>query len=200
MTWQIFNISSGRWLGSCSIEPDADDLAARGEIAIECSHPGNGTLALVDGKAVAIPPQPSAYHEWTGRAWAISTAAQAEKRSAEQEAVWAAIKNKRYNNLRGGIYVSSVQKWFQTDDGSRQQYTFMRTLPELPAGMQWKTMDNSFVTMSKPLLDELALKLLTDEQADFANAERHRAAMLAAANPLDYDYSTGWTATYGGAA
>ena len=61
-------------------------------------------------------------------------------------------------------------------------------------------MDNSFVTMSKPLLDELALKLLTDEQADFANAERHRAAMLAAANPLDYDYSTGWTATYGGAA
>ena len=196
MTWQIFKISDGQWLGSCSIEPDAADLAARGETAIECDHAANGTLALIDGKAVEIPPRPSEWHEWTGRGWSISAAAKTQKRAAEQEAVWTAIKNKRYNNLRGGIYVASVQKWFQTDDGSRQQYTFMRTLPELPEGMQWKTMDNSFVQMTKPLLDELSMILLTCEQADFANAERHRAAMMQAENPQDYDYNTGWTDTY----
>ena len=40
------------------------------------------------------------------------------------------------------------------------------------------------------------MQLLLDEQADFANAERHRAAMLQADNPLDYDYSSGWTAIF----
>ena len=50
--------------------------------------------------------------------------------------------------------------------------------------------------MTRELLDELSMQLLLDEQADFANAERHRAAMLQADNPLDYDYSSGWTATF----
>ena len=38
--------------------------------------------------------------------------------------------------------------------------------------------------------------LLFQGQADFANAERHKAAMLKAENPLEYDYSDGWTANY----
>ncbi|SKN87598.1 Uncharacterised protein [Mycobacteroides abscessus subsp. massiliense] len=38
--------------------------------------------------------------------------------------------------------------------------------------------------------------MVLDEQADFANAERHKAAMLKAENPLEYDYSDGWTANY----
>ena len=84
-------------------------------------------------------------------------------------------------------------KWFHNDDSARQQYTFLRTLPKLPEKLIWKTIDNSFVEMTQALLDELSLKLIADEQADFANAERHRAAMLKADNPLDYDYSAGWT-------
>ncbi|UOO82756.1 DUF4376 domain-containing protein [Uruburuella testudinis] len=145
-------------------------------------------------------PRPSHYHTFADGRWQISTGNANIKREAEQAAVWEAIKNKRHANLRGGVYLDSVSKWFQTDDATRQQYTFMRTLPELPPGMQWKTMDNSFIEMTKTLLDELSIKLLTDEQADFTNAERHRAAMLAAAEPLDYDYSSGWTATYEAAA
>ena len=37
--------------------------------------------------------------------------------------------------------------------------------------------------MTRELLDELSMQLLLDEQADFANAERHRAAMLQADIP-----------------
>ena len=55
-------------------------------------------------------------------------------------------------------------------------------------------MDNSFVPMTRELLDELTLTLISDEQHDFQNAERHKAAMLKAANPLEYDYSDGWSA------
>ncbi|AWX16291.1 hypothetical protein CEP48_03275 [Mergibacter septicus] len=118
-------------------------------------------------------------------------------KAEQQTQMWEQIKQKRYQNCRSGVYVKSVDKWFHSDDASRQQYTFMRTLPDFPP-TQWKTMDNSFVEMTKDLLNELSLAMFAHEQADFANAERHRAAMLAAENPLDYDYSTGWQEVFNG--
>ena len=145
----------------------------------------------------AVPP-PSALHTWDAakKTWVLDKAATQVLKAAQQEEMWTRIKQKRHDNLRGGVYVKSIGEWLHSDDESRAQYTFMRTMPALPEKMMWKTMDNTFVHMTKALLDELSLQLLADEQADFANAERHRAAMLKADNPLDYDYSGGWTANY----
>lgn len=153
-----------------------------------------GSLILPD--LSITPPRPSALHTWDGKTWVLDKAAAQVLKTAQQEEMWTRIKQKRHDNLRGGVYVKSIGKWLHSDDESRAQYTFMRTMPQLPEKMVWKTMDNTFVPMTKALLDELSLQLLADEQADFANAERHRAAMLKADNPLDYDYSGGWTANY----
>lgn len=155
-----------------------------------------GSLILPD--LSITPPRPSALHTWdtAKKAWVLDKAAAQAHKTAQQEEMWTRIKQKRHDNLRGGVYVKSIGKWLHSDDESRAQYTFMRTMPALPEKMVWKTMDNTFVPMTKALLDELSLQLLADEQADFANAERHRAAMLKAGNPLDYDYSGGWTANY----
>lgn len=84
----------------------------------------------------------------------------------------------------------------ETDDASRTQYLALAVMPRLPEKLTWKTMDNSFLIMTKALLGELMEQMLIDEQADFANAERHKAAMLKAENPLEYDYSGSWTANY----
>ena len=157
-----------------------------------------GSLILPD--LSVTPPRPSALHIWDGKAWVLDKAAAQQHKAVQQEEMWTRIKQKRHDNLRGGVYVKSIGKWLHSDDESRAQYTFMRTMPALPEKMAWKTMDNTFVPMTKTLLDELSLQLLADEQADFANAERHRAAMLKADNPLDYDYSGGWTANYATAA
>ena len=145
----------------------------------------------------AVPP-PSALHTWDAakKTWVLDKAAAQVLKAAQQEEMWTRIKQKRHDNLRGGVYVKSIGEWLHSDDESRAQYTFMRTMPTLPEKMMWKTMDNTFVPMTRALLDELSLQLLADEQADFANAERHRAAMLKADNPLDYDYSGGWAANY----
>ena len=94
------------------------------------------------------------------------------------------------------MYVKSVDKWFHTDDNSRTQYLALAVMPKLPEKLAWKTMDNSFVNMTKVLLEELMTQMLVDEQADFANAERHKAAMEKADKPLEYDYSDGWTANF----
>lgn len=114
----------------------------------------------------------------------------------QQDSIWEAIKQKRHNNTRGGVYVKSVDKWFHTDDPSRTQYLALQLLPQLPSDLKWKTMDNSFIKLDKALLSEIAMTILKDEQNDFANAERHRMAMLQADEPLSYDYSSGWSARF----
>lgn len=157
---------------------------------------GGQIAADADGKPVLTPPRPSEYHEWDGKKWKISKDAAARKKAAAVAAVWEKIKQKRHENLRGGVYVESVGKWFHNTDEARQQYTFMRTLPQLPPDLMWKTMDGGFVNLTRALLDELSLKLLADEQQDFANAERHRVLMEQSDDPENYDYSDGWTENY----
>ena len=147
---------------------------------------------------VVFNPRPSTAHEWdeANRQWRLD-AARAARLNAEQQAeVWERIKAKRYDNLRHGVFVKSVGKWFQTDDASRTQYLALAVMPRLPEKLPWKTMDNSFVNMTKALLGDLMEQMLVDEQADFANAERHKAAMEKVEHPLEYDYSDGWTANY----
>ena len=181
----------------------SDDLGDVPAGAVEISDAQHAELlaALNAGSLILpdlsiTPPRPSALHTWDGKAWVLDKAAAQAHKTAQQEEMWTRIKQKRHDNLRGGVYVKSIGKWLHSDDESRAQYTFMRTMPALPEKLVWKTMDNTFVPITQALLDELSLQLLADEQADFANAERHRAAMLKADNPLDYDYSGGWTANY----
>ena len=137
---------------------------------------------------------PSELHQWNGKAWALSKEAAAAVKAEQQAEMWERIKAKRAQSCHAGIYIKSLKKWLHSDADSRQQYTFLRTLDKLPENLMWKTVDNSFVPMTRELLDELSLKLIADEQHDFQNAERHKAAMLKAENPLDYDYSDGWSA------
>lgn len=119
-----------------------------------------------------------------------------EIKQTNQELVWSAIKDKRHNNTRGGVYISSVDKWFHTDESSRIQYLALITLPSLPDNLQWKTMDNSFIVLTRPLLTELTSAMLIKEQQDFMNAEQHKQRMMQADNPLEYDFSDGWSAIY----
>lgn len=136
-------------------------------------------------------PRPSLHHIWQDGDWVLDV-----EKSVLQDAVWEQIKQKRHTVTRGGVYLKSVDKWFHTDDSSRTQYLALQILPQIPPDLMWKTMDNSFVKLDKPLLTELAMTILANEQADFANAERHRLAMLQADDPLAYDYSSGWSRTH----
>ena len=149
-------------------------------------------------EGLTIDPPPSSLHTWDAakKTWVLDKAAAQARKAAQQDEMWERIKAKRYDNLRHGVFVKSVGKWFYTNDESRTQYILLRTMKTLPPNLKWKTMENDFVLMTRELLDEMTTQMVLDEQADFANAERHKAAMLKAENPLEYDYSGGWTANY----
>ena len=156
-----------------------------------------GSLILPDLSITS--PRPSALHTWDGKAWVLDKAAAQAHKTAQQEEMWTRIKAKREEQRYGGAYIPALKKWLQSDEPSRTQYLQLQLLEAkglFKQPVRWKTMDNSFIGLDAAAVTAIALQIMDNEQADFANAERHRAAMLKADNPLDYDYSDGWTEIY----
>ena len=150
-------------------------------------------------EGLTIEPPPSSLHTWDGKAWVLDAETAAALKQAQQEEMWTRIKAKREEQRYGGAYIPALKKWLQSDEPSRTQYLQLQLLEAkglFKQPVRWKTMDNSFIGLDAAAVTAIALQIMDNEQADFANAERHRAAMLKADNPLDYDYSGGWTANY----
>ena len=114
--------------------------------------------------------------------------------------VWAQIKGERDRRKVGGVKVKvgTTNKWFHSDDASRiQQMGLVMMGAGIPANLQWKTMDGSFITMTQALATSVFGAVAASDQTVFAAAETHRVAMEASADPASYDYSGGWLKIYG---
>lgn len=110
---------------------------------------------------------------------------------------WLEIKAERERRKAGGVKVAG--KWFHSDDASRiQQLGLVMMGANLPAGLQWKTMDGSFITMTPAIAQQVFTGQAASDQAIFAAAEAHKAAMEASADPSAYDFSGGWPAIFAG--
>lgn len=115
--------------------------------------------------------------------------------SSARAAQWEAIKARREIVKAGGVKVAvdGEDKWFHTDDPSRiQQIGLVMMGASLPTGLQWKTMDGSFVTMTQALAGQVFQANAAHDQATFAAAEQHRVAMEASERPDLYDFSSSW--------
>lgn len=112
-------------------------------------------------------------------------------------AKWEAIKAERDRRTDQGGYKVGT-KWFHSDQKSRsQQLGLVLFGASIPASLQWKTMDGSFVTMTQLLAGQVLAAAAASDQAIFAAAEAHRQAMEASADPAAYDFSTGWPKVFG---
>lgn len=117
-------------------------------------------------------------------------------KSELQAAAWVGIKAERDRRKAGGVKVGA--KWFHSDDGSRiHQMGLVMMGASIPANLQWKTLDGSFITMTQALAGNVFAAAAASDQAIFAAAETHKAAMEASTDPASYDYSGGWPKIYG---
>lgn len=109
---------------------------------------------------------------------------------------WIEIKAERDRRQQtGGTFVSP--NWFHSDPVSRQQQMGLVMMQDnMPTGIMWKTMSGSFVEMTPDLAEAIFNGAVLTDQASFANAEIHKAALLVSSDPENYDYSTGWPAVY----
>lgn len=111
--------------------------------------------------------------------------------------VWERIKSERDRRTREGGYQASG-KWFHSDEFSRTQQIGLVLLGQnIPAGLQWKTMDGSFVAMTPQLAQQVFQAAASSDTAIFAAAEAHKAAMEASADPSSYDYLAAWPKVFG---
>lgn len=117
-----------------------------------------------------------------------------EPKAIQQERVWELIKERRLQAVTSGVYVESVDKWFHTDEVSMTTYSTIAGMIALNnyEPVQWKVMDNTWLLLTESLFKELQTAISVKTSAIYTVAEQHKAAMLQADNPLDYDFSTGW--------
>jgi hypothetical protein len=119
--------------------------------------------------------------------------------------VWEKIKAERDRRKAGGVKVviNGTDKWFHSDDASRiQQIGLVMMGANIPADLQWKTMDGTFVTMTQTLANQVFAASAASDQAIFSKAEWHKAQMEASANPATYHFEqdadkTRWPLIYG---
>ena len=107
------------------------------------------------------------------------------------------IQLERDRRMQYGGYVLDG-KWFHSDSKSRSQQQALFLLgSNLPAGLQWKTMEGSFVAMTSQLAQRLLAASMASDIAIFEAAEAHRSAMEASADPSAYDFTSGWPLMFG---
>ena len=98
------------------------------------------------------------------------------KKSPEQlaEVRWNKLKQIRDDlTENGGCLVQG--KWFHTDTKSKQQQMALTMMgASIPAGLQWKTMDGTFVEMTQTLATELFAAQVARESTIFNICEAKR--------------------------
>lgn len=88
-------------------------------------------------------------------------------------------------------------KWFHSDAFSRtQQLALFSVGADMPVGIQWKTMDGTFVEMTPALAREIFNTAIAADTAIFTQAETLIAQVSEVANASSVDISAGWPLGY----
>jgi len=111
--------------------------------------------------------------------------------------LWENIKVERERRKdTGGYKVGNY--WYHSDTTSRiQQVALVMLGANMPSNILWKTMSGAFVPMTPTLAAQIFQAAMVSDTIIFATAEQKRAAMLASADPANYDYLSGWPKIYG---
>ena len=142
----------------------------------------------------------NSYCEWNGAEWVISPEQQATLLAEQREQVRSKINEFRDRKINGGVYVEAVGKWLDTDATAERNILSVKASFDLfgdsVGEIAWTCADNSILMINKDKLMLIWQALMQAKTDNHANALRHKAAVEQSDNPLDYDYSDGWTQCY----
>ncbi|WP_276224867.1 DUF4376 domain-containing protein [Pasteurella multocida] len=161
---------------------------------------GKQIVSNSKGKPVLTEPPPTEYHEWDGEQWTISPEKETQIKQFQQEQMREKINALRDEKINGGVYVPELNKWFDSDARAERSLNSVKSTFDLLGDMEitWTCADNTQVQINKEKLILVWKAIMQAQQQNHANALHHKAEMMKAENPLDYDYSTGWTEVYSG--
>jgi hypothetical protein len=170
----VFDIAADIWVIQTDLRGQTAYSKIDGsEVIIETIGELDAGLTLVA--------RPSEAHFWVDGKWKLD-------RTVQVANIQKQIKLKR-DNLQetNGFLVSN--KWFHSDQKSRTQYLGLLQMTTIPAGLQWKTMDKSFISMTSELVLAILSEAAVSDIRIFEQAEFHVAGVAAAKDPAKYDWS-----------
>lgn len=166
------------------------------EDMIEQTLEQSGHLWLKDNEIKWSGPQPSSIHDWNDKtkSWVTNKDRYSAKLLESQDKVWSLIKKLRSEKTADGVYIESVDKVFQTDEASLTKYNQLGNMIALDIyePVEWKTADNSVVTLGAELFKEIQSAINIKTQRNFIIAESHKANMIKVNIPEEYDFKDGW--------
>ena len=120
----------------------------------------------------------------------------ADNLSKKKSQKWEAIKTKRNTLTQTGGY-KVLGNWFHSDTFSRsQQLGLVLMGASIPTGLQWKTMQGTFVEMTTALAQVVFQAAAVQDNLLFTYAEQLNQQVQASTNPDSVDIEQGWPETY----
>ncbi|WP_040978656.1 DUF4376 domain-containing protein, partial [Glaesserella parasuis] len=116
----------------------------------------------------------------------------------QRQQVRNAINTLRDKKINGGVYVPAIDKWIDTDATAERNILSVKATFDLFGDQEipWTFADNSVAMINKEKLLVIWQVLMEAKTGNHANALKHKAMVEQVENPLEYDYSDGWTQTY----
>ncbi|EFM88736.1 tail fiber assembly protein [Actinobacillus pleuropneumoniae serovar 4 str. M62] len=157
-------------------------------------------IIVIDGNLSLTSKRPSQYHTHNGKEWVISAEKQAVKKAEEIAKMREQINALRDEKSASGVYVEALDKWFDSDAKAQSKLLGLKATMDLVGSditVSWTCADNKdFENFGKPQLTAVIAAILQAENHNHTVARQHKAALEQADNPLEYDYSSGWSKTY----
>ncbi len=167
---------------------------------ISASITGGGDVWLDDnGKLTCSGKSPSPLHIWDGSQWVIDQSKETALKAQHIAQLRDKINALRDAKSAGGVYVEQLGKWFDSDSKAQAKLLGLKATMDLVGEItvSWTCADNTdFEEFGKPHLTAVIAAILQAENHNHTVAKQHKAAIELADNPLEYDYSGGWSKTY----
>lgn len=192
---QFFNIDTKE-----ELTPSMGLVSQEDEKAIKASLEDGGYVWKdgIDIRVSGTKPTPYSKFNTDTKSWEIDESKREEYLARAREEVWEKIKQKRSESIDTGVYHPRLQKWFHTDAEAQRNYSLLghAISSALYKPKRWKTMDGTFIEMTREVFQDIIALALGKADEDYKNAEIHKAKLMQSTDPLAYDYSTGWSPAY----
>lgn len=158
----------------------------------------NASLQMVNDQWHLTTLPPSTNHVFNGSDWVICEDKVSILINIQRQQVRDAINTLRDKKINGGVYVPAIGKWIDTDSTAERNILSVKATFDLFGDQEipWTFADNSVAMINKEKLLVIWQVLMEAKTGNHANALKHKAMLEQVENPLEYDYSSGWTQTY----
>lgn len=187
-------------------DPEGDEdgwinIATQAQVdEISASITSGGSVWLENRKIKCSGKAPSEYHvfDTATKSFKISPEKQTALLQEQRETIRAKINQLRDEKTAGGVYVASIGKWFDSDDKARANVIELKAAFDVLGDevVPWTTYENDVVMMDHEKMKALFKELKDSKLHNHQVATQHKLALEQSTDPLNYDYSTGWSKTY----